>query len=836
MMPLLRLAAFALAAVVLPLASAAAATIAEGRQSFDLPAGDAPATLRLFSERSGREVLFVADMVRGVRTNAVHGEFGPREALDRMLAGTTLVAVADERSGALAVKRREREPPATPPPKKSTAVAPAAREASASVVKLEEFKVTTTLGSYEETTTSVAAKTPLAMKDIPATVQVLNAAFIDDKRAQSLEDLYPYIVGMTRESPAALGFTLRGFSNNLTNTLLNNVQTDGLPGLASRFGSPTTANVERVEVLKGPASVLYGSMNPGGIINIVTKQPLAQRSGNFYGTVASFAGHDSGLGRDVSVTSTLDVSGPLDARRRWLYRFITSYEDVSGFRQFSWGRNHYFFPSLTFRADENTEVTLKVDVTRQHRFSDQYLVAPFKDVANVAAHDVVYQDRNNTEYDRGDIYALTARHRSHNDWTFRLNLRDVQHVDGRNPLENRAIAEATPLVDSTVLQRWRDTWNRRRYAYLDANLSREFGPENFRHTLLLGANAGYESHDFVRWVFANLPGGVNVYRPVHDVRPLPYASYDPTLGPSQDAVAKYYNLGGYVSDQVKIGPRLRASFGVHYEGYDTSYVDHAPVTQSKFTHRSRSFVPSAGLVYQPREALALYASYGESFKPSQPQNVDQNRRGLPPEIAQQWEVGAKSDWLEGQLGVLLSLYDIHRKRVSEAVPLVFLPNNVQLHRLIGQQRSRGVELSLNYQPVPHWQTQVGYTYLDARTTASLDPALIGARVANAPRQSANFWTRYNFPVGALRGFGLGLGVVHVGERAALLPSTDDPRTMPIASSTRVDLAVYYRWRRYDFALNATNLTDLSYIASADSEVDVVPGAPRKLTASLHYTF
>src|SRR5438046_4752129 len=135
----------------------------------------------------------------------------------------------------------------------------------------------------------------MEMRDVPATLQVLNAAFIDDQRALSLEDLYPYIIGMTRESTAALGFTLRGFSNNLTNTMLNNVQTDGLPGLASRFGSPTTANVERVEALKGPMSVLYGSMNPGGIINIVTKHPLARASHSVYATTASFAGQDSQL-------------------------------------------------------------------------------------------------------------------------------------------------------------------------------------------------------------------------------------------------------------------------------------------------------------------------------------------------------------------------------------------------------------------------------------------------------------------------------------------------------------------------------------------------------------
>jgi len=183
--------------VVVALAAIARAA-PEPKQLFDLPAGEAATTLRLFSERSGQEVLFATDVVRGVQTNAVRGELAPRAALERMLAGTALVAIADERSGALAVKRRDRDAP-TPPPPKRAAPAPAPTSApNPTVVKLEEFKVTTVVGSYEETTTSAGSKTPMNLKDIPATVQVLNAAFIDDKPAQSLEDLYPYILGMTR--------------------------------------------------------------------------------------------------------------------------------------------------------------------------------------------------------------------------------------------------------------------------------------------------------------------------------------------------------------------------------------------------------------------------------------------------------------------------------------------------------------------------------------------------------------------------------------------------------------------------------------------------------------
>ncbi|MFI5335861.1 MAG: TonB-dependent siderophore receptor, partial [Opitutales bacterium] len=257
----------------------------------------------------------------------------------RPLVGALLCAV-------LLIPAALRAAPDTPPPPPATpdnANTPTTKELGR-VVELEEFKVASTaLGSYAESNSMSASKVPLEMKDMAATLQVLNAAFIGDKLAGSLDDLYPYVVGMTRESQAAAGFTLRGYTNSATNTMINNLQTDGMPGGSSRFGSPTTANVERVEVLKGPSSVLYGAMNPGGLINIITKSPSA-KSGNSLSTSAG--GYEGSQGKNgMGFTTTLDSTGPLDPGKHWLYRFITSYEDTPSWRQFDWSRSYYFFPS-----------------------------------------------------------------------------------------------------------------------------------------------------------------------------------------------------------------------------------------------------------------------------------------------------------------------------------------------------------------------------------------------------------------------------------------------------------------------------------------------------------
>jgi iron complex outermembrane receptor protein len=179
------------------------------------------------------------------------------------------------------------------------------------------------------------------------------------------------------------------------------VQVDGLPGTASRYGSPTTANIERVEVLKGPVSVMYGQANPGGLLNISTKRPKAVASNTLTASVASYAGRTSGLGSDMSYTGLLDLTGPLGTEKKWLYRLILTQERTESFRNDVEGDTWHIYPMLTYRWDADTELTAQFEYGDETRTHDDGMMAPNNDPTKMASMEIVYNEPGDIDWDEG---------------------------------------------------------------------------------------------------------------------------------------------------------------------------------------------------------------------------------------------------------------------------------------------------------------------------------------------------------------------------------------------------------------------------------------------------
>lgn len=345
---------------------------------------------------------------------------------------------------------------------------------------------------------------------------------------------------------------------------------------------------------------------------------------------------------------------------------------------------------------------------------------------------------------------------------------------------------------------------------------------------------------------------VNLYASVPDI-----ASMFPTVFTAAGLTAQrrrqtdFWNYGYYASDQISVGKYFDASLGVRNDRQDSYQKTTARATgaQSGLKQSLSKTLPSAGLVFHPTADLSLYASYCEGFKPQAPGNVDiTDNPNFPPETSSQVEFGIKVDALDHKLTGGVSYYDIKKKNVLTATGTTS-PTGNPIANLSGLQEAKGVEVSVSYLPKPYWQIQAGYTYIDAKVKTSTTATLPGARLDNTPKHSGNLFTRYNLPDGRFKGLGFGLGVIHAGERQAII--TNVVRTVTVNATTgiatvtgplalpgytRVDVGLYYKRGRFDYALNVGNLFDETYISGAipADATRLSPGDPRKITFSIRY--
>lgn len=816
----------------------------ENRVNIELSADSANNSLKQLAVQSGVEVVFASELVAGVRTGELRGEFTPLEAATQLLEGTGLSVEEDLGTKALIIGKApdSNEKPVDIEPKN-----PVERARESDVVILEEYSVSTTLGRYAEETTSAGSKMPIETKDLPATVQIFNASSLTDHMAETLDDIYPYVVGLTKEAPISNGFNIRGFTAQSGQTQ-QNLQVDNLPGTASRYSSPSTVNIERLEIIKGPTSVLYGKLNPGGLINVVTKRPKQKQEANISTSISSYAGQFSGLGDDLSLKASVDFTGPIDADKHWLYRVIAAAEDLQSWRPYGYFKNYYFYPSLTYRWSEKTSLTAQVEVVREKRQYDNSIpYPPGMNPANLPAFDTMYMDPDTPEKDTGEAFSTSFQHLFANKWKLSVGTRTVAHTDSvRGYRFNQVFSRVTakvPVSDSTLTRTFFERTITRDYNFVDANVYGDLGSDAWRHTLLFGINGGQEESvsDFP---ISGVNGtGANALKAINDV--VNY--YHPVLGkgvypPAGTRIAprltevRYNNMGAYVSDRMKIGTRWSVMLGVRYEGMTSNS---RATTESSILvkdGKTNATLPSVGVLYEANEHVTVYLSTNKSFRPAPADNnVDENGRvDFPPEEGRQLEFGIKSQFFDRRLVTSFAAYQIIKENVLENTN-EFTPDGQRISRIQGEAESQGFELECIWLPVSNWQLQAGLSFIPtAEITKSSNPIFVGRRNVNVPRISGSFWTRYNVPEGRLRGLGLGFGSIVQGKRLIGTPTTQTS-AYESPGYTRFDVAVYYQLKQYNFAINISNLLDRSYIAAA-GENAVFPADPRRVTLSASKRF
>lgn len=665
-----------------------------------------------------------------------------------------------------------------------------------------------------------AMKTETPIADIPLSVQSYTESFMKAIETTNVADLYNYTTGVARSGNTAVDFVIRGVRASNT----GNIQYNGLPGLAARFNSPSTVNVERIEVMKGPTSVLYGQAQPGGIINIITKKPQGERlnvidfrGGTFFGTRTTFGDRNKGH-------LSMDSTGPLEENRTWLYRFIASYDDANDFRDNVQNKDLYVVPSVSWLGWDGAVLNMELEYRRTRTSSDSGLVAPNNDISLVTARNVRYQEPADYLNENGKTLTTTLRKSFKNGATWTANWRSVWHDDDTKTFENVGTSGL-----KIVTRRDRHQVNARRYHYLDTTFVESVPTGPIKHQLLFGYNGGYELTDFDRRQFATGAAlNVNIYNPVYGAAGLPPR-------PDTHRYTPAWTNGIYLNDEIDLTQQWKALIGMRYDRRDSEERELRinPYVKKKSSH---AVLPLAGLVFEPNHIFSLYASYSTSFTPPPPGAVDAfGNNPFTPEHARQVETGVKAALPNGRGEATISFFDITKNDVL--ITLVAQAINDQ----IGQERSRGMEATFTERILDNWQVILGYANTNSRVTKDSDPVRINSRITNVPRNAANLWNRYDLGSGPLKGAGIGLGFVYTGERAGTIAaSTSKLPILSLPSYFRTDLGLYWEASRYEMTLLINNLMDTVYyesnLGTGTTGLNIRPGSPRSATVSMRVKF
>ena len=677
------------------------------------------------------------------------------------------------------------------------------------VTDLDTMVVVGQQNSYLNPEVSTATKSNVDPLDTPLTVNVINQQFLEDIRAESLEDAYGYTTGLSRSGTNANSFTLRGIAADL-----NSIQVNGLPGLASRFGSPTTANVEQIEILKGPASILYGQIQPGGLVNIITKKPQDVASISFDVSGNSYSTGVSEFGEDNSFTGTVDATGPLNEQKTWLYRFIVSAEDANSYRQDVDSQNYYLFPTLTYRPNVETEVSFGLELQSETRVPDDGLAVLNHDTNQISSFDTHYQSADDTAEDKGLVAFATFNTMVTDNFDVTVDWRSVWHEDTRSVYETRGVDNDT----GKVTLRDRDNENERQYHFVDTRTTGSLWWGDVEHQLLVGMNIGYEERDFKRQT--NATSSVNFYDP-EDLtsRTGDYTSLN-------HRVTDYMNYGAYLQDTIYLNESWTLMAGLRYSRQDIDFER----VDTGFTDSSSNdaFVSQGGIVYHLTEASSLYASYGESFNPNSIEDKDVNGDNFDPEEGRQYEVGAKTNLFNDKTNLTIAYFDIKKTNVVEE-NLVTGEDE-----LLGGVKSTGVEVELLMMPLENWQVKLGYAYVDARITDNPDDNIEGNRTPASALHDAYVWTKYNFPYQIANGtVGTTLGANYESSRYTDEDSTD---RVKLSGYATFDLGLHYEIKQYRASLNVENIFDETYYIAGSSDSSIYGGDPRNITFSLSGKF
>ncbi|MEO8534640.1 MAG: TonB-dependent receptor [Flavobacterium sp.] len=710
---------------------------------------------------------------------------------------------------------------------------------------------------YNSDYSFAATKTASLNKDIPQSISTVTKELIADKGAFYLADAVKMASGVI---PASYynQYTIRGISQNEEGQIINGMRTRQY-----YFLQPMTSNIERVEVIKGPSSATFSSVDPGGSINLVTKKPLAIDRKEVSLSVGSFS----------TLRGTLDFTGPLNESKTLLYRVNGAYQEARSFRDLVGNKSFLISPSFTYIPNEKTAINTELIWSNMTGVLDrgQPIFGAVAGVTNLHQTPISLNLGASGDYFKSKEMILTTNfahkftskigfNATYMKQTWTEDLQEHRTTNGFAVDINNQPVTSLAMMQFVQRQQYWDVDN------LSAYFNFDFKTGKINHKLLTGydlsswnknkgggqnAARGYLLKDGTvasSFVLANAANyqtttinGVVLPKPnvsFFDLNNPSYAMKSPedyilnvrTALPS----ALTSTNAVYIQDQMQ-WEKFTILLGLRNEWFEdiTNYD-----TNNELTVKKSALLPRVGVTYAVSNAVNVYSTYLEGYQPQSNTVTLMPQTGSLPAGSQfdplesnLKEFGLKATFLNNTMSFNAAVYEINQRNILMNAND---PVNPDLLVTRGAERSRGFECDLAGYITPDWQINASYSYIDAKITNDRDLSLIGARKQNTPKNSANLWTRYNFASdAALKDLGIGFGMQYQSNK---IPWFTRDFTLP--DFTIFDAALYYKPNisNMQIALNAGNLLNKTYWLGAQNYLRLFPGAPRNFSLTVTYKF
>lgn len=767
-------------------------------RTYNIAAAPLGQALRQFASEAGILLSADARLTQGKDSPGLHASVSVSQGLQQLLSGSGLVAI-EQTDGSYILQALASTPTQNPLP----------------VVTVDATRTAQADGTYRVVPSASTLRNGVPMLEIPQIVNVVPAQVLADQRPRNLDDALLNISGLTQGNTlAGTQDTImkRGFGGNRDGSVMRN----GMPLIQGRgFG----ASAESVEVVKGPSSLLYGIMDPGGVINIISKKPQLEQH-----TSLSTLGSTYAHGRSGAAL-TLDSTGPV-SDSGLAYRLIIDRVDENYWRNFGQHQETLIAPSVAWYG-KDTQVLLAVE----HR---EFLYPFDRGTAidsrtgkplDIPADRRLDEPFNNME-GWSDLVQLTLDRQLNQDWKSHLGLSFNREAYDANQVRitgvNPVTGEITRSNDAT-----HGAYSTDSYAtvYLDGKTT--IG--GLRNDIQFGADIEYRRiyrADLLR----QATGNFNFLNPVYGT-----ISPSTTISASDSAQTDLlHDQSLFMQDALHLNDKWILVGGLRLQDYSQVAGRGRPfVTNTRLN--GNKWLPRAGLVYQWNDRLSLYTSFSKSLKPTS--TIAPYATGvvldssIAPEQATSWETGVKYD-LDRGLSATLAFYNINKRNVL--VSQLNAVTNQTDYRTAGAVRSRGIELDVTGQLSEHWNIIGSYAYTDAKTTD--DPVYAGLRLWNVAKQTASASAVHDF--GRISGgdrLRSGAGIHYVGKRAG-----DSANSFILPSYTTLDAFATYDTRisgqAVKFQLNLKNLFNRVYYTSSANQYFISMGDARQISLLTTFEF